>query len=243
MPATPIAKLTWPSRHGRPNVSVMTTASETPVACSMRCSQRFRRGVRVDRQQRDRAQLLDVRGVDAGVRADEAVLRLADHHAVVHAHDARALAQHDLDDARVLLPLLGDLLRERARLDASSRSTMRPSAFETTFCVTTRTSPSSNARPWRCAAPRMSAARSSPGRTSGMPSMAMMRTLGASWQPRDAHAGGRLVALVHADEQHGDPLDVARRGERPAVDGAHAADLPRRAPSRRASRRRRRRRR
>ena len=46
---------------------------------------------------------LDVRSIHAGVRADEAVVRLADHDAVLHADNALRLAEHDFDLARVLL--------------------------------------------------------------------------------------------------------------------------------------------
>ena len=59
----------------------------------------------------------------------------------------------------------------------SLRLTKRPSAFETAFCVTTMTSLSSNLTPCAFAASRMCLARSSPGWTSGMPSMPVMLTL------------------------------------------------------------------
>ena len=56
-----------------------------------------RRGVGVDRQQRDQALAADVRGVDAGVGADEAVVRLGDEHARTLADDAGRLPEHSLD--------------------------------------------------------------------------------------------------------------------------------------------------
>ncbi len=52
---------------------------------------RARRGIGVDREQAQRARLLDVRRIDAGVGADETVPRLADHHAVLHTDDALGL--------------------------------------------------------------------------------------------------------------------------------------------------------
>ena len=76
-----------------------------------------RRAVRVLRQQCDGPEFLDVGRVHAGVGADQAVLCLADHHAVVHPYDAGALAQYRLDEAGVLLPLLGVIRREPAGLD------------------------------------------------------------------------------------------------------------------------------
>src|ERR671916_387641 len=76
IPAQPMAMFVCPVRQARPNVSEMTTATSTPAA--------------------------RVRAVDAGVGADEAVVRLGDQHAPVHAHDAPRLVQHHLDVAGVL---------------------------------------------------------------------------------------------------------------------------------------------
>ncbi len=42
-------------------------------------------------------------------------MRLADHHTVPHTDDALRLAEHHFDLPRVLVPRLGELLRERAR--------------------------------------------------------------------------------------------------------------------------------
>ena len=55
------------------------------------------------------------------------------------------LAQHDLDLARVAVPALGELDGLRPRLDRAQVDD-RPSAFETTFWVTTSTSPARGAR-------------------------------------------------------------------------------------------------
>ena len=51
----------------------------------------------------------------------------------------------------------------------SASRTIRPSALETTFWLTTRTSPVSSGVPWAAAAANSSAATSSPARTSGRP--------------------------------------------------------------------------
>ena len=57
-------------------------------------------GVGVFGQQRDPA-FRDIRGVHAGIGADQAVVRLDHNHAGVHADNPAALAQHHLDLARV----------------------------------------------------------------------------------------------------------------------------------------------
>ena len=61
-------------------------------------------------------------------------------------HDLRRLTQHELHLARVLAPALGPFDGPRPRLDRA-RSTTRPSALQTTFWVTTRTSSSRRPMP------------------------------------------------------------------------------------------------
>ena len=99
--------------------------------------------------------------------------RLGDEHPVRHPDDPPRLAQDDLDLARVAVESLGELDRLGPGFDAV-RSTTAPSAFETTFCVTTRTSSSrrGSAPGVPAIASPMSPGRSSPRRTSGMPSSA-----------------------------------------------------------------------
>ena len=53
----------------------------------------------------------DVGRIDPAVRADEAVRRLGDEHAVLHADDASGLVQDHLDLARVLVVARGELDR------------------------------------------------------------------------------------------------------------------------------------
>src|SRR3972149_4488668 len=83
------------------------------------------------------------------------------------------------------------------------------------------TSPSSKARPWRSAAAWMSAARSSPARTSGMPSTAVIVT-GIGLDPQDTDVRLRPVDAVDAHQQRRYALDVAAVGQRAAVDAADA---------------------
>ena len=62
----------------------------------------------------------------------------------------------------------------------SRRSTSRPSALDTTFCVTTMTSPDSTGVPWRSAAVTDISPRRSPAATSGMPATPMTSIRGAA---------------------------------------------------------------
>ena len=116
MPATPMATLVMPSRQGLPNESETITASSEP-ALRERLAQPCGRRVRVHGQEADYFVSGDVRGVHAGVCADEAVMGLGDDQAAVHTDYAAALAQDDLDLARVFAVAGGEGLGESRRLD------------------------------------------------------------------------------------------------------------------------------
>ena len=89
----------------------------------------------------------------------------------VHPHDALSLlAEHELDDPGVLVQRAADSVAKPDGVTSSS-STVRPSALDTIFDVTTTTSPSTIS-----VAPAMRAARSSPGLISGSPSTPSMCT-------------------------------------------------------------------
>ena len=79
-------------------------------------SQDLCRLVGVDREHHDRVLARDVGRVDAGVGADEAVVGLADQDAADRADQLLRLVEHDLDVARVLVVLGGELVRELARM-------------------------------------------------------------------------------------------------------------------------------
>ena len=163
-----------PQRHGRPNESLMTTPTRDARG---RLDQALPDGRAPSAsgslgQQGDTSSAADVGGVDAGVGAHEAVSGAADDDAALHAQHLGRLAQHDLDLARVAVPAPRRSSTASGRGSTSRRSTMRPSAFETTFWVTTRTSSARGASSGRSAisarqASTASAARSSPGLTSG----------------------------------------------------------------------------
>src|SRR3972149_5613124 len=85
------------------------------------------------------------------------------------------------------------------------------------------TSPSSKARPWRSAAAWMSAARSSPARTSGMPSTAVIVT-GIGLDPQDTDVRLRPVDAVDAPPRLRVALDGVAVAQRAAVDAADARD-------------------
>ena len=143
-PATPIATFTRPRRKARPWVSVTTTPTRPPTAAAIAGLQAPRRSVGVDRQQHHRA-LGHVRGVDAGVRADEAVVGLADHRPAAPADDPPALGEDQLAQRGRLAGLLGEGAGGRARGAPRPASTSRPSALLTTFWATISTSPGDDA--------------------------------------------------------------------------------------------------
>ena len=150
MPATPMATSVVPWRQARPKESVTITAGATPKRAASASRSAGRRGVRVAREQHHPVVAGRVRAVDARARADEAVLGLGDDEVAAAAADGARLAQDHRDVVVGLLdPPLGlgdDLLRD-------DDDVARPSS-----------------PPARSSASPSSAARSSPGRTSGIPS-------------------------------------------------------------------------
>ena len=79
------------------------------------------RAIGIFGQERDEALRADVGGVDAGVGADEPMLRLGDEDWSALADDAIALAENELDEARVLLRLDGQTPRLGGRSNAVQR--------------------------------------------------------------------------------------------------------------------------
>ena len=139
-PATPMATLVWPSRQARPNVSEMTTPDPRAARGRQRRAQPLGRasGSAAAASPGRRPRSSSRRRIGA----DQSVARLADDHPALHAHDAPALAQHQLDHARVLVPALGPLAAPAPTARRRPGRTRQPSALETIFCVTTRMSPS-----------------------------------------------------------------------------------------------------
>ena len=82
--------------------------------------------------------------IDAGVRADEAVVGLGDQDRTDLANDALRLAQHELGDRRILVPLPSTTASANGDGSIDASSTVRPSALLTILLVTTRTSPLSS---------------------------------------------------------------------------------------------------
>ena len=142
IPAQPIATSTCPSRHGRPKVSVTSTASSTPKRADEGRAQARGRGVGVERQQRDDAGRDAVRLVDAGVGAHPAVL-VSTIRCPRSMRTMRVVSRSTTSTARGSLSGVAparELLGERRGLDVRRASTTRPSAFDTTFWQTTTTS-------------------------------------------------------------------------------------------------------
>ena len=112
-----MATSAWPWRQARPKESAITTAGWP----RQRGAQRARRGVGVAREQDDRVGRAGVRGVDARVRAHEAVVGAADEHA------ARGRASTSVDSSsttwtrRGSLPCSAASARARSPADAGQR--------------------------------------------------------------------------------------------------------------------------
>src|SRR5262249_1732201 len=86
-------------------------------ALSQTATDRVRRAVRIERLKAHDLALADVRRVDAGVGTDKAAPGLTDDDARVHANDARALAQNDLDLSGILARHTRGVPSKRRRLD------------------------------------------------------------------------------------------------------------------------------
>ena len=113
--------------------------------------------------------------VDAGVRAHEPVLGAHDQHAALGTHHLGALVEDHLHQARVLVRASRRAHRARADGSTCRRSRSRPSAFETTFCATTSTSPSPIVTPARSRRRAIAATGRRPGRISGSRRAACLR--------------------------------------------------------------------
>ena len=174
----------------------MTIAGATPVS-----SRRRARSARADasgstRQQHDLAAAPALEASTPAFAQTKPWWRAADQHAGPRAHDLAALAQDDLDQARVLAVLGAERERPLARLDVrrarrrGPRSWRRPCARRrarrpAARCAGSRGGAGSaaSAEVARPAARSASGgrdeqrARSSPGRTSGMPAVPRRRSL------------------------------------------------------------------
>ena len=176
MPLTPMATSTIPHRHGRPKLSEMTTGTSTPMAA--RTAARMRSA--------------DASGSTGssvttcplwGPMFDASTPPLAQTKPWLVSVISTPFAIRTTRRAsrRTTSSWRGSRSQRSANATTSGRgsivvrSTIAPSAFETTFCVTTRTS--SSARGSAPAVDRRAAtnspSRSSPGRISGIPSRAI----------------------------------------------------------------------
>ena len=198
MPAQPSATSTMPFRNGRPKESVITTP--TSGRAPARPADARGRGVRIDRQEHERAH--------APARSTRR-RRPTRRRSRAGSPRSRAAAGSGRSRPPRRGPPRGagvvsgcELARALRRLDPSSRTT-RPSAFETAFCETTTTSRSSSARA------RRSARRGRlPRRPRGRPSTGNTRSSDTGQDRLGERATGRRVAH-----------------QRPGDDGAHAVRL------------------
>ena len=157
-PAHPMATLSTPARHGRPNVSVITTPTSMPAGVDT--AARIRPAVpsgSSGRRERNPSSTLEA---STPALAQTSPCRVS----------AMTMSQRRATTRRVSRST-------HAALPSGCSGTTRPSAFETTFWVTTRMSLRSSLRPSRARAWRMREARSSPARTSGMVRTGMISSL------------------------------------------------------------------
>ena len=174
-PLIPIAMFMWPSRQARPNVSVITTGTSTPVVFLMP------RRMRPAEPSGSTGRRMSVSGAPAFEWSTPAFAQtkpcLVSTMSTPRCHRTiRAVS------SSTTCKLLGSLPDSAAMRSASGPGTtsaslrMRPSDFDTTFCARASTSPASNERPLARSTRMSIAARSSPGLISGRPSMGMSVT-------------------------------------------------------------------
>ena len=223
-PATPIATSVVPRRNGRPNESVTITATVDAGALADRVADPAGARVGVDRQQDERVR---ARPRSSGRRPAEAQTKPWRVSAITSALRERTMRAV----SRRITSTRADRARpasSRARSDGSTSSsaTTRPSAFETTFCATTTTSPSSSCA---CAGDQRAEVVALPDL-----GQALDRDDRDHGEAGDADAGVRLVAPVQVHDHRRQPLERARARERAGVERAAGDDLARRARARAA---------
>ena len=239
MPATPRATSTMPKRHGRPNESLTMMAGASSAAMPSRsviCSRSCRAdasgsgGSSVTKSLRP---VFDA-SMPALAHTNPCFVRL-----MIRPRSMRRMAA---DSRSTSSTWRASRSHSRAKATASARgsivrrSTMQPSALETTFWVTTRMSPARGAYSASAAASArqaaaISAPRSSPGATSGSGGRATAMTSGMSLQKsstarRRPAAAARPRAAGRAACSSGQALEVVGRIE------VEAEQLRRRAPGR-----------
>ncbi len=154
-PATPIAVSVMPARHGRPIESLMTTPTSTPSSLADRLAQQLRRRVGVDRQQREFV-AGDVGQVDAGGGEHQPVPGLDDAQRAARCDHAHGLGVDGLLPGCLAGVLVGGVEHDQAALDLRhglGRHDEHVAVLES-----------------RSRAAAISSARSSPGRSSPIPS-------------------------------------------------------------------------
>ena len=139
IPAQPIATSAWPTRQGRPKLSVITTATRSAGRC-----REARRGA-AERRRRGRPGSrttsplgAGVRGVDPGVRADQPAACVSTIRTRSPRTTRRLSREDQLDERRVLAEPRGELgararpARRRPASPSVPRPSRRPSARSTT---------------------------------------------------------------------------------------------------------------
>ena len=169
MPATPTATSTVPTRQARPKLSLIMTADLLAGAGAESRANPARRTVGVFGQQRHLLEP-DIGLIDAGIGADKAMMSFDDQRPAAGANDFAALAENYFDQLGFFTEFARQLARPRRRRTVAS-AIIWPSALETIFCATTRTSSSASRPLLPLRRPRKSAGRRSRRRaTSPIPS-------------------------------------------------------------------------
>ena len=156
IPAQPMATSAWPSFHGRPKLSAITTAGAVPPA--PRISARMRRAEASASTGQQRHQLVaagQVRGVDA--RRWRRSSRRSSRRSAPRAPRAGSTATPPSTSSTRAgsLPVFSASSSARSQGSTSASRRTRPSAFETTFCETTTISPSAGSAASAISAPEV----------------------------------------------------------------------------------------
>ena len=212
-PAAPIATSVCPSLQARPKESAITTAGRTPSASAMPDRRRAAERSGSSGSSTSSPPSADAFDWSTPALAHTKPWRVTQMSVPSTALRSSADSSSTACTRRASLPCSPASARACSPGSISSRRRTRPSAFDTTLCAITSTSPS---RSSSGAPAAIRPARSSPGRTGG--SGASELTLSVV-RPGPAPAGRSTPRRVRAG------------GASPRVEGA----WPRRAPERRAS--------
>ena len=213
-PAIPIATSHWPTRHARPNESAITTAGRDAGQLAQPRAQRARRGVGVQRQQHEARRRRWTRRRRRSRRRSRGACGRSSTPG--RERTIASVSPRMTSTRRGSLPCSAASASARSPGSTLAGATTRPSAFETTLCATTRTSPSAN-RPRRRRAAARGRRRAAPRACPGVPRRR------SRVRSRSAAARARRRSLARVGDAAEHPARVRRAaaavGERDAQVG------------------------